>query len=100
MTPVKDQGGCGSCGVFSALGALEAYVNLYYNQILEYDLSEEEIISCRENFYCNSDGTHTAGMTQGKALEYVEDNGVVNEECFPYVAYVQDCNLKCQMDRQ
>lgn len=96
MTDVKDQGNCGSCGVFSALGALEAYVNLYYNQILRYDLSEEEIISCTGDFYCHDDGTHTAGMTQGKALEYVEDNGVVNEDCFPYTAYVQDCNLKCQ----
>ncbi len=91
MTSIKNQGGCGSCGAFSALGALEAYINLYYNQNLDYDLSEEELISCISSFDCQ-----TQGMTQGTALTYVQNNGIVTESCFPYVAYEKDCNQKCQ----
>jgi len=90
MTSVKNQGSCGSCGIFSAVGALEAYINLYYNQIINYDLSEEEVISCVPNFSCSS------GMNQGTALSYIENNGIVPELCFPYTASVLDCNTKCQ----
>jgi C1A family cysteine protease len=89
MTSVKNQGSCGSCGAFSALGALEAYINLYYNQTLNYDLSEEELISCVESFDCQT------GMNQGTALTYAQNNGIVKESCFPYVGYEKDCNEKC-----
>lgn len=91
MTSVKNQGICGSCGAFSALGALEAYINLYYNRILDYDLSEEELISCISSFDCDS-----SGMNQGTALTYVQNNGIVTESCFNYVGYEKDCNQKCQ----
>ena len=91
MTSVKDQGSCGSCGAFSALGALEAYINLYYNQILNYDLSEEELISCINSFDCQNHG-----MNQGTALTYVQNNGIVTESCFRYVGYEKNCNEKCQ----
>lgn len=90
MTSVKHQGNCGACGVFSALGSLEAYINLFYNQILDYDLSEEEVISCVSFFSC------IVGIRQGDVLEYVENNGIVPESCFPYTATRQDCNIKCQ----
>lgn len=93
MTSVKNQGNCGSCGAFSALGSLEPYINLYYNKKLDYDLSEEELISCIPDFICSGPGS---GMTQAKALTYVENNGIVPEECFNYTASVQNCNMKCQ----
>ena len=91
MTSVKNQGNCGSCGAFSALGALEAYINLYYNQILDYDLSEEELISCISSFDCQNHG-----MNQGTALTYVQNHGIVTESWFSYVAYEMDCDDKCQ----
>lgn len=100
MTSVKDQGGCNSCWIFAAVGALEAYINLYYNQIasyinsnneqvLGYNLSEQEIMNCIANNYCLSFGT------PAEALYYIKNNGVVNEECFPYEARDFDCDDKC-----
>jgi C1A family cysteine protease len=102
MTSVKNQNPCNSCWIFAAIGSLEAYINLYYNQItsytnsdneqiLGYNLSEQEIMSCIDNNSCNSYGT------PAKALKYIKENGVVNEECFHYAAADRDCSEKCQI---
>ena len=91
MTSVKDQKWCNSCWIFAAIGALEAYINLYYNQtatyinssneqVMGYNLSEQEIMNCIEGNNCGSRGY------PGKALKYIMVNGVVNDECFPYFA--------------
>ena len=67
LTEVRDQslGGtssCGSCWDFTALGAVEARLNIYYNQHnpithrhYDIDLSEQDILSC------NSIGTCIGG---------------------------------------
>ena len=88
MTPAHEQGSCGSCWAFASLGALEAYINLYYNCKLDYDLSEEELVSCMY------DGCR--GETLDSTFMYIEDNGIVTEECFPYVDMVLNCDEKCQ----
>ena len=41
ITPCRNQGGSNWCSVFSTVAATEAYSNLYYNRILNWDLSEE-----------------------------------------------------------
>lgn len=90
MTDVRNQNypkTCGSCWAHAAVGVLEAYVNLYYNRILTYDLSEEEIISC----------THLGCIPANEqvAFNYIKESGIVNESCFPYAAEYRDCGLKC-----
>ena len=52
MTPVRLQF-CGSCWAHSAIGTLEAYINLYYNRMINYDLSEQELISCSDAGDCS-----------------------------------------------
>lgn len=90
MTPVKDQSPCNSCWAFSTIGALEAYVNLYYNRLINDTLSEQQLMNCVSNFNCKSGGD------TGYALSYIEDYGVVNEGCFPYFGYDMACNDTCQ----
>ncbi len=77
ITSVKNQGNCGSCWAFAATGATEALVNLYFNQHLDLDLSEQNAVSCIGNGGCN-------GEDPGITLDYFTDIGVVNESCFPY----------------
>lgn len=44
VTPVKDQGACGSSYAFASLAALESRYYIQFEQV--YDLSEQEIVDC------------------------------------------------------
>ena len=88
LTPAKDQYHCESCWAFSSIGAFESYINLYYNQLLNYDLSEQEIVSCANAGLCE------LGGYLDRALLHIVDSGAVPEECFPYTYSNSSCN-KC-----
>ncbi len=88
VTPVKNQGACGSCWAFAAVGATELLVNLYYNQSLNLDLSEQQIVSCANAGSCS-------GGYVPAALQYIRSAGVVEENCFPYSATNGVCSNMC-----
>ncbi|MCK4679449.1 MAG: PKD domain-containing protein [Bacteroidales bacterium] len=87
ITSVTDQGQCGSCWAFAATGATEALVNLYFNQHLNLDLSEQDVLSC------SGAGSCGGGWPYG-ALDYITTTGVVDEGTFPYTATDQPCANK------
>ena len=78
VSSVKDQDGCGSCWDFAAIGALEAV--LLQNEGIEYDLSEQQILSCRTG------GTGCDGGWYSWAWQYIRETGAVTEACMPYQA--------------
>ncbi|MCX6233193.1 MAG: T9SS type A sorting domain-containing protein [Bacteroidetes bacterium] len=80
MTKAKDQGMCGSCYAFGPIGALEGYINLYFNQHLDFNLSEQEIVC----FSQESNGCD--GGSPPFVFLYLHDPGVKTENCFPYYA--------------
>ncbi|MDD3877158.1 MAG: C1 family peptidase [Bacteroidales bacterium] len=83
ITSIKDQQAwcpCAKgCFVFGPLGAIESVTNLYFNQHLDYDLSEQDVLSCFSSYH-----TCYSGGWAFETLEYVKDEGVVNETCFPW----------------
>jgi C1A family cysteine protease len=88
MTPVKSQGSCGSCWAFSAIGVVEAAINIYANNSdLDVDLSEQQLVSS-----CCYAGDCEGGSYQ-QALYYVRDTGIATEACFPYQASDSACTL-------
>lgn len=89
MTAIRRQSLCNSCWAFSAIGTFESYINLYYNQILNYDLSEQEIISCGNAGNCQNGGSLS------KSLSYIQNMGSIPEECFQYTATNDSCCNKC-----
>ena len=81
MTPVKNQGMCGSCWAFSSLGIIETAIKIHFNDSgKDIDLSEQHLVS----------GCCNAGSCRGgwpdEALKYVRDTGVPEEACFPYAS--------------
>ena len=77
ITPVKVQGPCSSCAAFGTIGALEAVVQIEYDEIFDCDLSEAFL------FFCG-DGSCDTGWSNMEAVDFVENMGIVDELCFPY----------------
>lgn len=80
ITSIKNQGNSNYCAAFATASTLEAMVNLYYNQKLDMNLSEQEIACC--NGHPN---TYEDGMYITEALNYVRDYGVCDEVAYPFV---------------
>merc|ERR550534_2917030 len=78
VTPVKNQGSCGSCWAFSTTGSLEGQ-NFIKNKVLT-SFSEQELVECSKdegNLGCEG-GLMDYGFT------YVESKGICKESDYPY----------------
>lgn len=79
ITSNKHQGDSGFCSAFTAIGTVEALTRLYFNQLIDIDLSEQEA-AC-----CNYDTTPWDGMPLSAPLSYIRDYGVCDEIAYPFV---------------
>ncbi len=88
VTPVKDQGACGSCWLFAAAAELESRVLM--TEGVEFEFSEQELGDCNiwssigGHDFC--DGGHTRMV-----INYMTKYGAGDEACHPYVAMPQTC---------
>ncbi len=86
VTPVKNQGPCGSCWAFSAVGALESKIAIRTGKLTR--LSEQMTVDCSSsNYGCRGGYMHTAFEDIGKM------NGLSGEEDYPYAAQKGLCRL-------
>ncbi len=89
VTPVGDQGACGSCVSFSTTGAVEALVRIQRgNPGLAVDLAEASL------FFCTglaSGASCANGWYMTAAMDGHKNVGVPDEACFPYSGHQQAC---------
>jgi len=88
VTPVKDQGGCGSCWAFSTTGTLEGIHALATGKLVS--LSEQNLVDCTKqqgNFGCG-------GGWPFDSYEYIIrfSQGLDTEASYPYAGIDQNCN--------
>ncbi len=85
VTPVKDQGRCGSCWAFASIAVLESHIGLKTKTL--FTMSTQELVSCTPNPKdCGGSGG-CAGATAEIAYDYVTKRGVLMEDQFGYQSF-------------
>jgi len=88
VTPVKDQGSCGSCVGFGTCACIEANVHIKaQDPNLAVDLSEAMLL------FCGGGSCSGWGLTSG--LAFAQSTGVTDEVCFPYQPANMPCSNRC-----
>ncbi|MGI8660009.1 MAG: C1 family peptidase [Thermoleophilaceae bacterium] len=78
VSPVKDQGRCGSCVSFCTAASMESAVSIATGETV--DLSEADL------HFCSAHGAGCGGWWPSAALDEAKNRGVPLEDLFPYAS--------------
>merc|ERR1712031_81460 len=83
VTPVKNQGQCGSCWAFSTTGGLEG----------SWQLSSGTLTSMSEQFFvdCSKQNSGCNGGLMDTAFSFAKSKAVATESSYPYTARDGSC---------
>jgi len=85
VTPVKNQGQCGSCWAFSSTGGLEGQWEIATGNLLS--ISEQQLVDCSKNggnAGCN-------GGLMDNSFDWYESKAAATESSYPYTARDGSC---------
>jgi C1A family cysteine protease len=89
VTPIRNQGNCGSYMGLAVTAALESNALITFDTPgVELNLSEQIVVSCSGAGSCSGGSPRTAS-------NFLKNTGTNLESCYPYTATNGDCNLAC-----
>ncbi len=90
VSPMLNQGRCGSCVAFAVIGALETQMN-----ISRRTPNSPWAFSPQHLFSCGGGGCES-GWRPGDAMSYLKSSGVPDETCFPYLGGAKGEDISCK----
>ena len=85
VSPVRNQGMCGSCWSFSAIGNIESMYAIKTGSIVQF--SEQQLVDCdKVDQGCN-------GGLMEDAFKYLETTGIMAEASYPYAGKGSTCKF-------
>ncbi|KAG2500787.1 hypothetical protein HYH03_001549 [Edaphochlamys debaryana] len=92
MSPIRDQGSCGSCWAFASTAAIEAAYRIGSGEpgCHSVDLSEQQLVSC-VNDPRGYDSQGCKGGWSGEAINYVYKYFQKHETTWPYTGTTDVC---------
>lgn len=90
VSPIMNQGSCGSCVAFASIGTLETQINISsFLPSLNLQLSPQHLFAC-------GGGACSYGWMPESAAKFLKKKGVVDESCMPYSSGVTGEDVSCQ----
>jgi len=90
VTPVKNQGSCGSCWAFSTVGTVEGFVVVKKSQQL-VSLSPQQLLDCdKTDHACNG------GLPTNAVAWVAKNGGLCSDQEYPYAGRAGTCKTTCK----
>lgn len=87
VTPIKDQGHCGSCWIFSAVGAMESAYQIASGKLVS--LAEQQVLDCLHNILPPTLGCKGGSMSP--VFNYAKSHAICTTASYPYEAKAGKC---------
>ncbi|NBW80862.1 hypothetical protein EBR21_03825, partial [bacterium] len=90
VSPVKNQGRCGSCVAFAASSTFETTLNIATQSVAHaWTFSPQHLFSC-------GGGSCDTGWFPSSAMDSLVDDGIPEEACFPYKSGALGEDMSCR----
>eukprot|EP01118_Nematostelium_gracile_P006926 TRINITY_DN2243_c0_g1_i1.p1 TRINITY_DN2243_c0_g1~~TRINITY_DN2243_c0_g1_i1.p1 ORF type:complete len:389 (+),score=99.29 TRINITY_DN2243_c0_g1_i1:49-1167(+) len=94
ISPVKDQGQCGSCWSFATAESVESYYAKATGELV--DLSEQQVLDCTQNpNQCGGTGGCGGATTELGFGQLIAQGGHLSEWQYPYESYFGTTDFQC-----